>query len=385
MKEELKQFLLENTDIFAWKHSDMVGIDPSGACHVLKVDPKLCPKIQQRRPLSTERYSALKEEVDKLLANGFIREAVYPQWVSNPVLVRKSTKKWRVCIDFSDLNQTCPKDCFSLPHFHQLVDTTADHKLLSFMDAYSGYNQILMFGGDEDHTSFITDQGLYCYRMMSFSLKNVGATYQRLVNRMFAGQIGNNMEVYVDDMLVKSVNTEDHIGHLRGMFGVLRKYRMKTQPPEVYLRSRIQEVHRPSNEGRGLNGQKSARKPSKTSRSSSERPRCCPSLKNGETLLVYLVMSEKVVSSVLIREEGPLQLPVYYIDVLTNLLSETDTPKEGHLRKVDEMVHSEARPEEIPTWKLYVDGSSGEARAGAEILLVSPDGHNLNCALRPGV
>ncbi|KAL2505888.1 Ribonuclease H [Abeliophyllum distichum] len=206
MKEELKQFLWENTDIFAWKHSDMVGIDPYVACH------------------------ALKEEVDKQLANGFIRKVVYPQWVSDLVLVRMSTKKWRVCIDFSKLNQACPKDSFPLPHINQLVDATTGHKLLSFMDTYSGYNQVLLFAKDEDHTSFITDRGLYCYRMIPFGLKNAGATYQQLVNRMFIGQIGNNMEVYVDNMLVKSVNVEDHIGHLRGMFGVLRKYRMKLNP-----------------------------------------------------------------------------------------------------------------------------------------------------------
>ncbi|KAL2480122.1 Uncharacterized protein Adt_33088 [Abeliophyllum distichum] len=87
MKEELKQFLWKNIDVFAKKHSDMVGIDPSVACHALKVDPKVCPKIQKIRHLSTKRYSALKEEVDKLLANEFIKEAVYLQWVSNPMLV----------------------------------------------------------------------------------------------------------------------------------------------------------------------------------------------------------------------------------------------------------------------------------------------------------
>ena len=98
------------------------------------------------------------------------------------------------------------------------------------MDAYSGYNQIPMHAPDQDHTSFITDRGLYCYKVMPFGLKNAGATYQRLVNKMFAELIGRNMEVYVDDMLVKSRRADDHVSHLDEMFQVLRQYGMKLNP-----------------------------------------------------------------------------------------------------------------------------------------------------------
>ena len=108
-----------------------------------------------------------------------------------------------MCVDFTDLNNACPKDSFPLPRIDQLVDLTAGHELLTFMDAFSGYNQILMKEEDQEKTAFVTSQGLYCYKVMPFRLKNVGATYQRLVNQMFSKQIGRNMEVYVDDMLVK--------------------------------------------------------------------------------------------------------------------------------------------------------------------------------------
>ena len=84
----------------------------------------------------------MKEEVDKLISNGFIKESFYPSWLANPVLVKKSNGKWRTCVDFTDLNKACPKDNFSLPRIDQLVDTMSEHALLSFMDAYSGYNQI---------------------------------------------------------------------------------------------------------------------------------------------------------------------------------------------------------------------------------------------------
>ena len=104
------------------------------------------------------------------------------------------------------------------------------HELLSFMDAYSGYNQIPMYKHDEEHTSFIIDRGLYCYKEMSFGLKNARTTYQRLMNMVFKDLIRKMMEVYVDDMLVKSKVAEDHIKHLGQMFEILRKYQMKLNP-----------------------------------------------------------------------------------------------------------------------------------------------------------
>ena len=110
-----------------------------------------------------------------------------------------------MCVDFTDLNKAYPKDSFPLPRIDQLVDATSGHALLSFMDAYSGYNQIRMNAQDEPKIAFITDREIYCYQVIPFGLKNAGATYQRLVNQMFTDQLGKTMEVYVDDMLTKSV------------------------------------------------------------------------------------------------------------------------------------------------------------------------------------
>ena len=100
-------------------------------------------------------------------------------------MVKKANGKWRICVDFTDLNKACPKDSYSLPRIDQLVDSTVSHQLLRFMDAFLGYNQIKMDETDQEKISFITSQGLFCYKVMSFGLKNVGATYQRLVNHMF--------------------------------------------------------------------------------------------------------------------------------------------------------------------------------------------------------
>ncbi|CAL8116974.1 unnamed protein product [Prunus armeniaca] len=159
---------------------------------------------EKRRAYDLERYEAMKAKVDKLSTIGFIKEVDYPTWLANVVMVRKPRKGWRMSVDYTNLNRACPKDSFPLPRIDQLVDATAGHALLSFMDAYLRYNQIFMHPEDQAHTSFITDRGLYCYKVMPFGLKNAGATYQRLVNSIFAPLIGNTMEVYVDDMLVKS-------------------------------------------------------------------------------------------------------------------------------------------------------------------------------------
>ena len=130
----------------------------------------------------------------------------------------------------TDLNKACPKDHFPLPRIDQLVDATSGHELLSFMDAYSGYNQIKMKPEDRESTSFITPRGTYYYNVMPFGLKNAGATYQRLMNKVFAEQIGKNMEVYVDDMLTKSKKAADHIADLSQTFDQLEKYQMKLNP-----------------------------------------------------------------------------------------------------------------------------------------------------------
>ena len=132
-----------------------------------------------------------------------------------------------MCVDFTDLNRACPKDSYPLPRIDTLVDSTARHELLSFMDAFPGYNQIKMKEEDQEKTSFITSQRLFCYKVMPFGLKNVGATYQRLMNKMFAHQLKRNVQVYVDDMLVKSVRENDHLNDLQETFDTLRSYNMK--------------------------------------------------------------------------------------------------------------------------------------------------------------
>lgn len=135
-----------------------------------------------------------------------------------------------MCIDFADLNKAYPKESFPLPGIDQLVDATTSFALLNFLDAYWWYNQIHMDLVDEEDTSFITDRGLYYYKVMPFRLKNEGATYQWLVNHMFTEYISQSIEVYVDDMLVKSLTVDQHIDCLIEMFIILWQYKMQLNP-----------------------------------------------------------------------------------------------------------------------------------------------------------
>ena len=208
----------------------MWGIDPTVITHKLNVNPSFKPIKQKRRSFAPKRQKAINEEVNKLLQAKAIREVEYPDWLANVVFVKKANGKWRLCIDFTDVNRACPKDSFPLPRINLIVDATAGHELLSFMDAFSGYNQIIMDPSDQEKTSFVNGQGTYCYQVMPFGLKNAGATYQRLVNKMFQKHIGASMKVYIDDMLVKSVKAELHVAHLAQSFQVLKNYNMKLNP-----------------------------------------------------------------------------------------------------------------------------------------------------------
>ncbi|XP_072052062.1 uncharacterized protein [Arachis hypogaea] len=227
---KITNFLRANTDLFAWTSGNMPGISPSVITHKLAVSPAARPVSQKKRNLGAEKRSASMTEVNKLLEAKFIREIRFTTWLANIVMVKKNNGKWRMCVDFTDLNKACPKDAFPLPCIDTLVDNSCGYDTLSFMDAYSGYNQILMHPSDQEKTAFITEYGNYCYNVMPFGLKNAGATYQRLMNRIFEKQIGRNIEVYVDDMVAKTKVGQSHTEDLEEIFAQIRRYNLRLNP-----------------------------------------------------------------------------------------------------------------------------------------------------------
>jgi hypothetical protein len=162
---------------------------------------------------------------------GFIREIKASTWVSNPVIVpKKNTKVRWVCVDYTSLNKHCPKDPFPLPRIDQIIDDTAGCARLSFLDAYSGYNQIKLKKEDEEKTAFITPYDVFCYQVMPFGLKNAGATYQRMIQNCLGSQIGRNIEVYIDDVVITTRNEEALISDLKETFDNLDRYKLKLNP-----------------------------------------------------------------------------------------------------------------------------------------------------------
>ncbi|KAL2237224.1 UNVERIFIED_CONTAM: Transposon Tf2-12 polyprotein [Sesamum indicum] len=274
-----------------------------------------------------------------------------------------------MCTDFTDLNKAYPNDPYPLPRIDLLVDSTAGCALFSMMNAYQGYHQIFMAKEDAKKTAFVTERGVYCYNVMPLRLKNAGATYQRLVNKMFKNHIGSTMEVYVDDMLVKSKQESDHLAHLGTTFSIIRAYGMKLNPAkctfgvrggkfldymvsERGIESKLEKIKailqlgspRSIKEVQQLTGNVASLNRFIARSADRNLPffkilrkvndfewngECekalqelklyltTPSLLSnpmvGEKLYVYLAVSDNAVSSVLVQEEGGKQSPVYYV------------------------------------------------------------------------
>ncbi|PNX78768.1 gag-pol polyprotein, partial [Trifolium pratense] len=229
-KARIVKILKENVDLFAWKPSDMPDIDESVITHKLSISPKIKPVSQRKRKVGEERRAAITEEVTKLKEASFIEEIKYPSWLANVVMVKKANGKWRMCVDFTDLNKACPKDPYPLPNIDRLIDGASRYKMLSFMDAYSSYNQIKMNPADAPHTTFMSNTCNYHYNVMPFGLKNAGATYQRLMGRVFSEQIGKNLEVYIDDMVIKTTEKGEHDQDLADILKSVRRYNMRLNP-----------------------------------------------------------------------------------------------------------------------------------------------------------
>jgi len=235
-QDEVAEVISRHLDAFALSASDTPGIDPDFLCHHLSMDATVRPVRQRRRKFNEERRLVIREETQKLLSAGHVREIQYPEWLANVVLVKKANGKWRMCVDFTDLNKACPKDSYPLPSIDALVDSASGCKVLSFLDAFSGYNQIKMHPRDESKNTFMTETSSYCYKVMPFGLKNAGATYQRLMDRVLAPMLGRNVYAYVDDMVVASTERMQHVADLEELFVTIAKYRLKLNPEKCVFR-----------------------------------------------------------------------------------------------------------------------------------------------------
>ncbi|WJX95108.1 hypothetical protein P8452_76467 [Trifolium repens] len=232
LKAKVVQLLLEFKDCFAWDYNEMPGLSRKLVEHELPVRPDKKPVKQLPRRFAPEIMSKIKEEIERLLRSKFIRTARYVEWLANIVPVIKKNGSLRVCIDFRDLNNATPKDEYPMPVAEMLIDSAAGFEYLSMLDGYSGYNQIFIAKNDVPKTAFRCPGALGTYEwvVMPFGLKNAGATYQRAMNLIFHEYIDTFMQVYIDDIVVKSSSNDDHLDHLRKSFEKMRKYGLKMNP-----------------------------------------------------------------------------------------------------------------------------------------------------------
>ncbi|GJS93837.1 reverse transcriptase domain-containing protein [Tanacetum coccineum] len=199
---QLKNLLKRNKDIFAWEPADMTGVLKTIINHSLNANPLVTPVSQKRMVFCFEKSRVITKEVAKWLKAGIVRPVKYPTWISNPVLVKKVKGSWRMCIDFKNINAACPKDYYPLPEIDNKIESEMGFPLKCFLDAYKGYHQ------------------------------------QQLVDEALQSQIGRNLEVYVDDMVVKSKSEWEMLADIAETFDNLRRINMKLNQKSVHLGSK---------------------------------------------------------------------------------------------------------------------------------------------------
>src|SRR6266540_1433014 len=232
-KVVLIALLKEYVDYFAWEYHEMPGLSRELVEHQLPIKAGFRPYKQPAQKFNPKMYDRIKEEIGHLLKANFIRPCRYTDWISNIVPVeKKGSNKLRVCIDFRDLNRATPKDEYPMPIANMLINDASKHKVISFLDGNVGYNQIFMAKEDAFKTAFRIPGfvGLFEWTVITFGLKNTGATYQRAMNLIFHDLLGVILEVYIDDVIIKSDANESHIADLRLAFERMRKFGLKMNP-----------------------------------------------------------------------------------------------------------------------------------------------------------
>ncbi|XP_050220389.1 uncharacterized protein LOC126670652 [Mercurialis annua] len=232
LKTKLNVLLQEYKDGFAWQYSDMPGLSKTLVEHRLPINPEFQPCRQPPRRVSKQVKLKVKKDIEKLCKAGLIRPAKYSNWLANVVPVVKKNGKLRICIDFRDINEVTPKDIYVTPIADTLIDATANHSFLSFMYCFARYNQIIVAKDDISKTAFRCPGAIETFEwvVMPFGLHNASAAYQRAMNAIFNDLLGKTMEVYIDDVVVKSKLVKDHLKNLEEAFRRMRVHCLKLNP-----------------------------------------------------------------------------------------------------------------------------------------------------------
>ncbi|CAN6691091.1 unnamed protein product [Malus baccata var. baccata] len=426
--------LQEFKDCFAWHYTEMLGLDPALVEHRMPIKEGYKPVKQAPRRMSKEIEEKVKEEIEMLVKAGFIRPAKYVEWLANIVPVLKAiTKAVQCCVDYRNINSATPKDEYPMPMADLSIDAVAKHKVLSFMDGNAGYNQIKMAPEDIHKTSFRCPghMGAYEYLVMPFGLKNAGATYQMAMNAIFHDLIGQSMEVYIDDIVVKSKTEEQHLVDLRQALIRMRIHKLKMNPKKCAFGVRAGNflgflVHQRGVEVDKNKSRAILESPPPTNKVQLQRllgkinflrrfianlagkiqpltpllrlkdkenfewgpthqqafnsikayltsPPVLVPPQRGKPLKLYISASERSIGSLLAQNnEGGKEQAVYYLSrILTECLDPTkNSGKEDWIQQEIRRVTGIW----ITPWKLYFDGSHTQKAAGAGIVIINPQG-----------
>eukprot|EP00253_Pinus_taeda_P022552 PITA_22552 len=210
----LCSLLNRHLEAFAWSYKEMKGIHPSVYTHHIYITENCKPVRQPQRRMNPTLKDIVKEELQKLLDAGFIYPISDSEWVSPLVLVPKKNGKWRICVDYRELNKATKKDHFPLPFIDQVLDGLARKKFFSFLDGLSGYNQIQINPEDQDKATFTCPWGTFAYEVLPFGLCNAPATFQRAVLSIFAELVHDSVEIYMDDFNPYGSNFQEALSNL---------------------------------------------------------------------------------------------------------------------------------------------------------------------------
>ncbi|GJY57481.1 reverse transcriptase domain-containing protein [Tanacetum coccineum] len=331
----LPDLLRVHANVFSWTTAHITGVSRTliieeetfSTEHQLNVFNHTEPVKQKKRSLALERNKYVCTQVEELVETGVLREVKYQTWVSNPIIVKKDDGKWKLRIDFTNINKACIREPHPLPSAELGTKKLHKYRLKCFIDAYKGYHQIPMAEKDEEKTSLFTRKGVFCYRRLPFGLKNAGATYQRLIDKVFGSQIGRNMEVNADDMVIKSDSEEEMLADIKETLGRLRA---------INLNLNLRKYSFGVEEG----------------------------IYSGH--LIKCSINDKK------REETGSH--IFYKSDTTRSNTKKEDEKNGEAKRKE--------PELENTWKLFTDEASSSDGSGAKLMLVNPEGKEYMYALR---
>ena len=217
-EEQLLSTLQEYKDIFAWSYKDLKGVDPSICQYTIPMKEDAKPRKQRPYTYNDNFGQKIKEEIGKLLDVKFIYEIEHTEWVSPIVVVPKKNGKLRVCVNLKQVNVATVRDNYHLPITDHVLERVAGKQAYSFLDGFSGYNQVSIAPQDQHKIAFATKWGIFAYRVMPFGLTNASATFQRLMVHAFKAYLQDFLEIFMDDLCIHSKDRTEHIEHLTKIF-----------------------------------------------------------------------------------------------------------------------------------------------------------------------